>query len=91
MAEPIKLGPPQAAFWTVLPFGLTEDDLCEFAEHYYLFRHPTTDSLYAQPKDIMAYLTSALRDRQAALAGVRLKRAKRRRRNWRKRLIRLPI
>lgn len=91
MAERATARPPQAAFWTVLPFGFTEEDLCEFADRHFLFRHPDTGNLYAQPKDIMAYLTSALRDRQAALAGTQLRRPSRRPRKWRKRVIRLPI
>ncbi len=91
MSEPIKLGPPQSAFWTVLPFGFTEEDLCEFAERYQLFRHPDTDKLYAKPNDILAYLSYALLQRQAALAGNQLRYRSPRPRDWRKRVIRLPI
>lgn len=91
MAEPANAGPSKAEFWTILPFGFTDEDLCEFAERYYLFRHPDTNKLYAQPKDIMAYLSFALWERQVALTGTQLRRPSRRPRNWRKRVIRLPI
>lgn len=78
-------------YWTVEPFGLQDDDLCEFAEGNLLYVHPRTGRLYAEPAQLMAFIRSAFAERRAALEGKPIERPTLRHRHWRQRLVSLPV